>query len=70
MSTDPSKITKIMAGGFLAHKKKLIAMVLAILGLLGAYLTGDADLVTFMSELFSTATSSTPDVLPTVSSGG
>lgn len=47
---DMNKITK---GGWLAGKKKLVSTVIAVVIALGAYLTGDADLVELVNTIFT-----------------
>lgn len=41
-------IANVLTGGFLKGKRTTILAALALAGLVGQYLTGDADLVTFL----------------------
>ncbi len=42
---DKDTADKIVKGGWLKDNKKSVAIVLAVIGAVAAYLTGDADLV-------------------------
>lgn len=60
-----------LKGGFLAHKRKLVGTVLAILALLGAFALGDADLVTTLTDIFGVVTSGPADqAAPAAPAGG
>lgn len=38
-------LNDILKGGQLAHRRKLVMTVVAVVGLIGAYLVGDASLI-------------------------
>jgi len=49
-------MTNILKGGYLAGKKTYVTAVVAIVGAIGFYLTGEADLVTTFQTIVAAST--------------